>query len=314
MANVLLIGDSALDVTVASSELPRPDELRWGRLPVDWGGSSVYCARALRALRADYHITLMVPARGQWGAALQRRLHEERIEVVPLPCAPTLSAILAFEDGNRGFLADDPARPLSELPTPPDPSYDMVVVSGYFQAVCLHSAVFLKWFDSVATTGPRPFCVLDANYNAAAAAEAFWVLRGLATRVDCFFPNLDELGLLSGLGPELPAETQRVAEAVRRLRTLWELPEDRPTIVATAGKDGCFFCQPGGEPIHLRVPAATGSVFANSAGDIFLASFLAAPGQSGLQARAQHATRLAAEAIKVRGFDDKLEALRRAAE
>ncbi|MGD8239624.1 MAG: carbohydrate kinase family protein [Armatimonadota bacterium] len=312
--NVLLIGDAALDVTVASSELPRPDELRWGKLPVDWGGSSVYCARALRALRSDYRITLMIPAAGQWGASLQRGLGEEGIEVVPLPCAPTLSAILAFENGDRGFLADDPMKPLNELPQPPDASYDMVVVSGYFQAVCLHSAAFLPWFDAVVDTTPRPFCALDSNYNTAAAAEAFWVLRGLATRVDCFFPNLAELGLLSGLGPELPADTGSVADAARRLRSLWELPDDRPTMVATAGEAGCFVCGPGGEPVHMPAQAVRGDVFANSAGDVFLASFLAAPGQMEPGARAQHANRLAAEAIRVRGFDEKLDVLRRAAQ
>jgi hypothetical protein len=55
-------------------------------------------------------------------------------------------------------------------------------------------------------------------------------------------------------------------------------------------------------------------VFANSAGDVFLASFLAAPGQMEPAARAQHANRLAAEAIRMRGFDDKLDVLRRTAQ
>ncbi len=312
MTSVLLIGDAALDVTVASSELPRPDELRWAKLPVDWGGSCVYCARALRALRSDYRITLMVPAAGQWGAALQQALREEHIEVVPLPCTPTLSAILAFEDGNRGFLADDSTRPLAELPAPPDGPHDIVVVSGYFQAACLHSGTFLQWFEGLTSSTPRSLCVLDANYNADAPAEAFSVLRRLAGSMDCFFPNLGELGLLSGLGSEVPAEAALVGDAVHRLRVLWKLPDDRPAIVATAGEAGCFLCPPGADTVHIPAPPAEGSVFSNSAGDIFLASFLAAPGHSDLYTRAEFANALAAQAVKASGFAEKLATLRRA--
>ncbi len=279
---------------------------------MDWGGSSVYCARALHALRSDYRVTLMVPAAGQWGTSLERGLRDEGIDVVPLPCPPTLSAILAFENGDRGFLADDPTRPLPSLPSPPAERYDTVVVSGYFQALCLHSAVFVRWFEDLTAGDSRPFCVLDANYNADAAAEAFWVLRKLAETVDCFFPNLAELGLLAGLGPELPPDTEHVGGAVRRLRRLWELPEDRPTIVATAGEAGCFVCEPGSAPVHIPASSAAGEVFSNSAGDIFLASFLAAPGGPEIHSRARYANTLAAESVKVRGFDEKLGALRRA--
>ncbi len=42
---------------------------------------------------------------------------------------------------------------------------------------------FLRWFEGVVNAAPRPFCVLDANYNADASAEAFGVLRALAERV-----------------------------------------------------------------------------------------------------------------------------------